>query len=507
VEAPAAASCQLVSCSTLPVQNAFFRNTRRQGGAEWFSGRRVEGGAAADLLVRGEEQVRLEPRVMDVLVHLAERANEVVSKEELIEHVWKGRYVTDDVLSVAIYSLRKSLGDDARRPRYVETVSRRGYRLIAPMQPAAGASPRIHAEAPRQPEVRRPRWYSWSTVAATVVLALAAASALWVLTAARHRRHVPPAEAHEAYLKGRYFLDQRSIRGWRQALEQFERAVALDPRDPAAQAGLADAYSAMSDFGVASPAEMRPRAMKAAQRALELDPQSAAGLAALGRVQFLFDWDFAAADRSLARAVALDPDYMPAHQTMAWLKSARGQHAEAVAAAQRALQLDPVNTARYTELAWVLALSGRQGEALREIERALQLNPRSSETYLMKGWACEVAGQADAAFAAYREGLRLLGVPEEWLQRMDAEYRAEGLAGCYRGWVNRRGGGGTLMSETRRAQLYVRMGELDRAIESLEHAYQKREGALAWVNVDPSYQPLRSDARFQQIAARVGRRN
>jgi DNA-binding winged helix-turn-helix (wHTH) protein/tetratricopeptide (TPR) repeat protein len=459
-----------------------------------------------NLLVRGDEQVRLEPRVMDVLVHLAERADEVVSKEELIEHVWKGRYTTDDVLSVAVYSLRKALGDDARRPRYVETVSRRGYRLIAPVQPATGASTPMRTEAPGQPEVRRPRGSSWPAVAAAVALALAAAGALWMLPVGRHRRHVPPAEAHEAYLKGRYFLDQRSIRGWRRALEQFERAVALDPRDPAAQAGLADTYSAMSDFGVASPAELRPRALQAARRALDLDPRSAEGQEALGRVQFLFDWDFAAAGRSLARAVALDPDYMPAQQATAWLESARGRHAAAAAAARRALQLDPVNTARYTELAWVLALGGRDGEALGEIERALQLNPRSSETYLMKGWTCEVAGQADAAFAAYREGLRLLGVPDEALQRMAAEYRATGLAGCYRGWLNRRGGG-TLMSETRRAQLYVRMGELDHAIESLEHAYRKRESALAWVNVDPSFQLLRSDARFQQIAARVSRRD
>src|SRR6202043_977452 len=106
----------------------------------------------------------------------------------------------------------------------------------------------------------------------------------------------------------------------------------------AAQAGLADTYAAMSDFSVASPEEMRPRAMKAAHRALALDPRAAEAQAALGRAQFLFDWDFAAAERSLARAVALDPDYMPAYQSMAWLKSARGQHAAAVAAARRALQ-------------------------------------------------------------------------------------------------------------------------------------------------------------------------
>lgn len=459
-----------------------------------------------NLLVRGDEQVRVEPRVMDVLVHLAERADRPVSKEDLIERVWKARYVTDDALTVTIYALRRALGDDARRPRYIETVSRRGYRLIAPVQSVTPPSARIQTEAPPQPEVWRPRGYSWPMIAAMMAVAVFAAGAAWMLTVARHSRHVPPAEAHEAYVKGRYFLDQRSIRGWRQALEQFERALALDPQYPAAQAGLADTYAAMSDFGVASPAEMRPRAMKAAQRALELDPRSAEGQAALGRAQFLFDWDFGAADRSLARAVALDPDYMPAHQAIAWLKSARGQHTEAVAAARRALQLDPVNTARYTELAWVLALGGRQPEALREIERALELNPRSFETHLMKGWACEMAGQPDAAFAAYRDALRIGGVTQESLQRIEAVYRAEGLAGYHRGWLNRRGDS-TPMSDTWRAQLYVRVGELDRAIEALERAYQKREGALAWVNVEPSFQALRSDARFQRIAARVGHPN
>ena len=455
-----------------------------------------------NLLVRGQEQVRVEPRVMDVLVHLAERAGEVVSKEELVERVWEGRSVTDDVLTVTIYALRKALGDDARRPRYLETVSRRGYRWIAPAKSAATDAATAQTEAPRS------RTVAWRTVAGTAALALFAAGAGWILTIPRRSRHVPTAEAQEAYVKGRYFLDQRSVKGWQQSLEQFERAVALDPQSPAAHAGLADTYSAMSDFGVASAAEMRPRAMKAAQRALELDPQSAEGHEALGRARFLFDWDFAKAERSLARSIVLDADYMPAHQAMAWLKSARGQHAEAVAAARRALQLDPVNTARYTELAWVLALGGHYDEALREIERALQLNPRSFETYLMKGWTYELSGQPDEAFAAYREGLRIGGVPEETLRRIEAVYHAEGLAGYYRGWLDRKPRSGSMpISDTFRAMVYVRAGELDRAIESLQQAYQKRESALAWVNVEPSFQRLRSDARFQQIAAHVGSQN
>src|SRR5262249_6533229 len=141
----------------------------------------------------------------------------------------------------------------------------------AQLLPAAERAPAPPAPSqplpPRPPDARLawrfaaerlpPRSFArWAGIAALAV-ALFAAGSLWTETGSgRDRRHHNPTpDAHEAYVKGRYFLDQRSIRGWQQALEQFERAVALDPNDPAAHAGLADAYSAMSDFGVASSAE------------------------------------------------------------------------------------------------------------------------------------------------------------------------------------------------------------------------------------------------------------
>jgi DNA-binding winged helix-turn-helix (wHTH) protein/tetratricopeptide (TPR) repeat protein len=479
-----------------------------------------------NLLSRGEEEVRVEPRVMDVLVMLADRAGDVVSKEDLIAQVWPDRHVTDDVLTVTIYALRKALGDEARRPRFVETVSRRGYRWIAPVEPIqqpappslptptdAPATPTGEAPTHALPQAPQPqtapaqtrtaRWRFGIAAAALAIVLIAAVA--WLKTP--RPRHTPLPEAHAAYLKGRYFLDQRSLNGWKPALEQFQRAVSLDPNDPAAQAGLADAYSLMWDFGVVSREETQPKALQAAQQALALDPESAEGLAALGRVRFLFDWEFDAAERNLTRAIARDPDYMPAYQSLAWVLSARGQHDAAVSAGRRALQLDPANTQRYNELAWVLSLKGQHAEALREIDRALQLNPRSLESNMARGWTCEMAGRPDEAFAAYTNALRLMGLPDSVLQQLGAIYRAEGLPGYYRHWLDSRGVSNVPMSETLRATLYARIGQTDRALASLQRAYDRREGALAWVNVEPSFAALHTDARFQQIAAHIPRRN
>src|SRR5262245_29893315 len=155
-----------------------------------------------NLLVRGGEEVRVEPRVMDVLVLLADRADGIVSKEELIERVWQGRFVSDDVLTVTIYALRKALGDDAKKPRYIETVSRRGYRLIAPVKTAAPEAVLQNAARPRAP------WWRIAAVAATVAIALFAIGAARMLTLPHRGRHVATAEAHECYVKGRFFLDQ-----------------------------------------------------------------------------------------------------------------------------------------------------------------------------------------------------------------------------------------------------------------------------------------------------------
>lgn len=198
---------------------------------------------------------------------------------------------------------------------------------------------------------------------------------------------------------------------------------------------------------------------------------------------------------------------MPGHQTMSWLESASGHPGEAIHSARRALQLDPVNSARYAELAWTLSLDGQHVAALREVNRGLQLSPRSLEALYTKAVLFLDAGVPDSAFAAYVETMRLRGVPEDTLKRVTlVAYRRDGMNGFLTRLLARRAAGGP-MAHTWRAQLYTRVGDVDRALASLSEAYASRETALAWVNVDPAFATLRSDPRFKDIASRVVRSN
>ncbi len=125
-------------------------------------------------LVRGDSRVKIDPKIMDVLVHLAERAGQVVLKEDVIEKVWEGAFVTDEVLTNAVWELRKALGDDAKDPRYIRTVPRKGYRLIAPVEA-------VIAE-PLQPEealARVSKVPQWRVAVPWLVAVLVGGLAIW----------------------------------------------------------------------------------------------------------------------------------------------------------------------------------------------------------------------------------------------------------------------------------------------------------------------------------------
>jgi len=456
-------------------------------------------------LARAGVVLHIEPKVMDVLVCLARRGGAVVSKEELIREVWDGRFVTDDVITVSIHELRKALGDSARQPQYVETIARRGYRWIAGVeelsQPASAHEPHV---------IGLSRGWLW-LAAAGILLALGVAS--WSLRPQPMSRLAASANApgvEAAYQKGRHFLNQRSPDSLAQALTYFEEAVRLNPRFAEGHAAIALATIHQVDAGATDRAALVARARKETRRALELNPNVADAHAALGMMYLVFDWNFTKSEEEFRRALQLNPALMAAHQGYAWLLSATGRHPEAIAAAQQAVNADPATPARYTELAWTLSYSGRYREAVRETERALELDPQNFEAHLTRGMMLELMGDAPAAYAAIRKGYASRAGGEEIVQRLDATYRAEGLRGIYRAWL-RIMEGRTSPTMPRNdvwlASLYSRVGDVERAIAALQSAYDRHEGGLAWLRVNPSFMPLRYDARFQSLVQRVGLAN
>lgn len=149
--------------------------------------------------------------------------------------------------------------------------------------------------------------------------------------------------ARDAYLKGRYFWNQRSERGLRKAIDCFESAMREDPQFALPYSGLADSLTLLSFYEIASPSEVMPAARRAAQKAIELDPNSAEAHASLADVFLHFDRDWQAADREYRRSIQCNPDYALGYHWYANLLAARGQHQAAHTAIMQALEINPVS--------------------------------------------------------------------------------------------------------------------------------------------------------------------
>lgn len=165
-----------------------------------FGDVRVDMGRMA--AIRGDASIPLEPKAFDVLVHLIEHRDRLVTKEELLDAVWEGTFVTPNVLTRAVAQIRKALGDESQDARFIETVAKRGYRFIAPVTVAdAGVAPVTLADAGVAPPVPvSPAPRSWSTVRVMMVALLGAAAVLTAIAFVR-QKPAPPDPAVDLHLK------------------------------------------------------------------------------------------------------------------------------------------------------------------------------------------------------------------------------------------------------------------------------------------------------------------
>jgi len=219
--------------------------------------------------------------------------------------------------------------------------------------------------------------------------------------------HPPNAEAQELYLKGRYYWNRRTPEDLNKAVDYFTQAIVKDPSDAAAYVGLADCYNLLREFGTMPPTEAYPRALAAAQRAVELDDTSAEAHNSLAFVTFWWSWQGATAEREFKRALELKPDFVRAHHWYATYLLALGRHAEALNQIEQAQRLEPSSTAILADKGYLLWRAGRNNEGLALLKQLETSEPGLSSTHNYLGQIAWEQEEYPTAFHEWRRGAEL----------------------------------------------------------------------------------------------------
>ena len=224
------------------------------------------------------------------------------------------------------------------------------------------------------------------------------------------KQHTANADAYQLYLRGRYFLNDRTGDALKLARTLFERAVAEDPEYALAHAGLADCCSLIAvSLRASSGSSLIEQARAAAFRALQLDEGLAEAHASLAFIKFRFEWDWIGAEAEFKWALALNPGHAPSRQWLAMFLASRSRFDEALAEMKRALELDPLSLIIQSGIGRILHFAGRLDEAIGEYEHVLQTNPRFAQARIDLALTRMARGELAAARTELGRAREILG--------------------------------------------------------------------------------------------------
>ena len=435
--------------------------------------------------------VRLEPRVMNLLTHLAARPGEVISKEELLREVWGGKFVTEDVLSTSVFELRKVLGDDARLPRFIQTVPRRGYRLIAPVTTHDATSAVLETRDVARLPSQRGAIVRVASLATALVLLV---SLVAVLRLRANERVEQATNARRALESAGHLLESGDEKDLHSALRLFHEASQLEEISAEASSGIADVWIRLVEINAIRPDEGYPRARVAAQRALDLEAESASALKSSAMVKLYYDRNWSGAEAALKNAIALDPAHHAAHHGYSQLLWASGRTSEALAEVAAAIALQPESSEYHFTLGAIHYDRRDFTAATRAFRRVIELDPEHfhAQKQLLK---IDMRVNGPASASQTPPALVYVRKLEESGGKPDADFLLHKLSLI----LNQKYVRPTLV-----ARIYADLGDKDRAFSWLEKAWQERDGNLLFLRLDEGWEPLREDPRFADLASRVG---
>ena len=313
-------------------------------------------------------------------------------------------------------------------------------------------------------------------------------------------------EAYQRYLKGRYHALKLTPPETQTGISYFQQAIAIDPSYALACVGLADAYRSLPIAGEMSSTEFLPKAKAAAQKAIDIDDTLAEAHAELGFIIFWYDWNWNAAENQFKRALELNPNSADTHQSYAHLLSNTGRHAEALAEIKHSREIDPLNVRTNALEGQFLIHAGRTDEALAVLQRTFELEPNfwlahlfASSAYIEKGMFAEAVAEARKAREISGVSTHPLAFLSYALAKLgkQAEARAV-LEELFKLSTER------YVSPYSVAFAYNGLEERDKTLAWLERGYKERDPKMVFLKVEPKWNNLRSDSRFEDLLRRVG---
>lgn len=422
-------------------------------------------------LLRDGSPLSLPPQSVEMLLALVERSGSLVTKDELMERVWQRRYVEENSLNKCVSELRKALGDQRAAPRYIETVAKRGYRFVARVK-------------------RREAWAAETGPAAGE-------------RRDRHRRPNDP-YAYRLYREARCHILRYTSASWLKGLACYEQALAQDPSYALAHADLAIASTLGSVYYTSSAGTLE-RAREAAGQALAIDPGLAEAHLAAAVVRYLVDWDWEGAEASFQQALALDPEQSWTHDYYGFFLMLMGRFNEALPALEKAVDLNPVRITVNGDLGLYHHFAGSIEGAIDHHRRALDLNPFCALTRVEYARTLERAGQPGEAIEEIQRTLPLDDAPwvRVWLARAYAlDGRREEAERVLRHLrpADRNGS----VSPVFPALVHAALGERDEALDLLGEACARRSPWMAFLRVEPGFDPLREEPGFGALMRKTG---
>jgi serine/threonine-protein kinase len=334
------------------------------------------------------------------------------------------------------------------------------------------------------------------------------AVALGAGEAARPVQPVNP-DAHDAYLRGRYLLNQGTVESVRQAIERFEEATRLDPGNGRARAGIGQAYLLLGAYYNAMPREEGlQRAREAVLKALSVDKQLADAHAVLAEILFEHDWDWADAEREFKLALDQNPSLEYARERYAMFLAGRARLDDALAEIAEARRVDPLSPVIASSTGGILRYARRYDEAVAEYDRVLARHPDLLSALIGRARTLSAMGRYDEAIARYRELIKR-GVNEpffitEIAQADAAAGRVDQAMKAIEDLRRKQRTAGWFVPPESYAYVYARLGDTDEAFKWLDEAFRTRSGLVLWLAVDARIDPLRHDRRFNQYLERLG---